>query len=35
MLKTDLTKAPILRFGHLKLGPRPKGGESGGPILEI
>jgi hypothetical protein len=22
-------------FGHLKLGPRPQGGESEGPILEI
>jgi len=23
------------RFGHLKLGPRPKGGESEGPILNF
>jgi hypothetical protein len=25
----------VLCFGHLKLGTRPQGGESGGPILEF
>jgi hypothetical protein len=33
--KNHLYKIDFSRFGHLKLGTRPQGGESGGPILRI
>jgi hypothetical protein len=33
--KRNQLKTYVCCFGHLKLGPRPQGGESGGPILVI
>jgi hypothetical protein len=33
--KRNYLKRLVLCFGHLKLGPRPQGGESEGPILKF